>query len=167
MYIQYSEHRKATCNFVSFTATLSNLLPKQAGGQYFFCIQQNSILPGMHTLFISRHAMLHVVIAACESGLNTCSKPHRLSACAAEWAAYAGDWGSNPAARTILVFLFSIYVRSSLYSAYSVILNHLDFDSRFFVFSAAKLSLDLAVRATVWFILGCMQNKYGSTAAGE
>ena len=63
--------------------------------------------------------------------------------------AYAGDRGSNPAARTIL-FFFGFYfldVRSSLYSGYTLILNHLDFDSRFFVFSTAKLSLHLAVHA--------------------
>ena len=71
------------------------------------------------------------------------------------WVAYAGDRGSNLASRTILVvffrFLFSLDVRSSLYSAYSVILNHLDFDSRLFVFSTAKLSLHFAVHALMLF----------------
>jgi len=126
--------------------------------QYFF-LHTAEIGPSRHVLLVHILACTDIV-AVCESGLNTCSEPHRLSACVAEWAAYAGDRGSNPAARTILVvfYVFIFYIRplKSVFH-YSIILSHFDFDSRFFVF--AKLSLDLAVHATVWFTLGCMQNK--------
>jgi len=82
---------------------------------------------------------LYDIVAACESGLNTCSKP-RLSSVeclrgsiGSVASSHAGDLGSNPGTRTIfLLFLFfSLLIRSTLYSAYSVILHHLHFDSHF------------------------------------
>ena len=64
---------------------------------------------------------------------------------------HTGDRGSNPSASRHFLFsffvFFSLYLCSTLYSAYSVILNHLQFDSHFShifsLFSTANLSLDL------------------------
>jgi len=74
-------------------------------------------------------------LSRAKTGLYTFSERHRLKCLRSLMVAYAGDRGSNPAACTILVlffwFLFSLDVRSSLYSAYSVILKHWDIDTRF------------------------------------
>jgi len=103
---------------------------------------------------------LYDIVAACESGLNTCSKPHLSSACVAQLAALrAATPMTGIRIPPVQFFLFfSLYIRSTLYSAYSVILSHLQFDSHFPLFSTANLSLDLAVHAQtadhdVWFVI--------------
>ena len=126
-------------------------------GAYLQFIHRIYILTYLLSRDINIPACTDIVIA-CENGLNTCSDPQRLNACVAQ-CCHAGDRGPNPTARTIfvvfLLFLFSLYIRSSLYSPYSVILNHPEFDSRFlrlFYCEAftAGLSIIIAMYVTMY-----------------
>jgi len=62
------------------------------------------------TLYILTYLLSHDInipdVVACANTLNTWSEPHRLRCLRGSMAAYAGDRGSNPAARTILVVFF-------------------------------------------------------------
>ena len=145
-YLTYRRHREHTASRDSWW-TIARCSPR-----CLFQFPTSYILTYLLSYDINIPACTDIYVA-CATALNTCIDRHRLNASVAQCQRTPVTGVRIQLHALFLLFfsffLFSLYVRSSLYSAYSVILNHLDFDSRFFVFSTANLSLDLAQRCTL------------------
>ena len=168
------QNRQTAKNFciLNFLKNFATQLYKSMDHQYAIiehlsshrldCTQYAVFLNSNSQINPSRHALL-VHIPACSDTLVACKTVKYVQWTAlAEWCAWLSGsvrrWPGFKSRRTyhfgcFFRCLFSLDVCSSLYSAYSVILNHLDFHSRFFVFWTYPCMPQCGLHATS---VGCL-----------